>query len=245
VLAVLAVAISALPASMVGRLLPAALHAEDFSGTVWHGSAGRITLATRDAGALEWRLQPQALLKLGVAAELHWVKGGFVLDGTAEWSRQQLRLSQLDGGGPIGDLRDFGVAPGWRGSAAIHMPELTAVITASGPEIRSALGDISVSNLSSPQVAAGADLGGYTLHLSDAAIAPDGELSGELSDSGGPLELAASLHFSARERRGLLSGAVRERADAPAALHAQLDQLAQLHARDPQGRIPVDLEFTL
>src|SRR5271170_6690327 len=81
VLAALGVAVMALPASMVTRFLPEGVSAEDFSGSVWHGSAGRITANGRDVGALEWRLHPAALLRLHVGADLHWVKRGFVLDG--------------------------------------------------------------------------------------------------------------------------------------------------------------------
>src|SRR5271166_2405406 len=103
--AVLAVALSALPASTVSHFLPVTVHAEDFSGSVWHGSAGRITVAARDAGAIEWRLHPGALVHLKIAVELHWVKGGFVVDGSAEAGGGTLLASHLEGGGPIEDLR--------------------------------------------------------------------------------------------------------------------------------------------
>jgi hypothetical protein len=43
----------------------------------------------------------------------------------------------------------------------------------------------------------------------------------------------------------MLSGTVKERSDAPPALRSQLANLTQLHPRDDQGRIPVELEFTL
>jgi hypothetical protein len=57
--------------------------------------------------------------------------------------------------------------------------------------------------------------------------------------------LNATIHYAPSERRAILSGTLVERADAPAALRSQLNDLAQIHARDAQGRIPVDLEFTL
>ena len=98
--AVLTVVITALPASLADKFLPAAVHAEDFSGTLWHGAAGRITVNGRDAGALEWRLHPLALFKLRLDADLHWVKGGFVVDGTAAVGRSDFRVSELRGGGP-------------------------------------------------------------------------------------------------------------------------------------------------
>jgi hypothetical protein len=57
--------------------------------------------------------------------------------------------------------------------------------------------------------------------------------------------LKAVIRYSAPERTGLLTGTLRERTDAPAALLEQLQGLVQLRGRDPQGRVPVDLEFAL
>jgi hypothetical protein len=244
-IAVLAVAISALPASLVTHFLPVSVHAEDFSGSVWHGSAGRIAVAAHDAGALEWRLHPGALLQMKVAAELHWVKGAFLVDGNVEVDRGTLLASHLEGGGPIEDLRDLGLAPGWRGIAKIQVEQLKVGLSSDAPSLKAAVGTIGVSNLASAQVAGGADLGGYLLRFADPAITPDSEASAELTDTGGPLGVDATIHFDAKERRGTLSGTIKERDDAPAALRAQLDNLAQLRPRDAQGRLPVDLEFTL
>jgi hypothetical protein len=243
--AALAVAISALPASLVTHFLPATVHAEDFSGSVWHGSAGRIAVAAHDAGALEWRLHPGALLHLRVAAELHWVKGAFLVDGTVEADRGTLLASHLEGGGPIEDLRDLGLAPGWRGIAKIQVEELKAALSSDAPSLQAAVGTISVSNLAAAQMAGGADLGGYLLRFADPAITPDSGATAELTDTGGPLGVDATIRFDVKERRGMLSGTIKERDDAPAALRAQLDNLAQLRPRDAQGRVPVDLEFTL
>src|SRR5947209_14627326 len=83
-LAALSVMVIALPASLVTRFLPPVISADDFSGSVWHGSAGRIVVNGRDAGAVEWRLHPRSLLRLAVSADLHWVKIGFVADGAAD-----------------------------------------------------------------------------------------------------------------------------------------------------------------
>ncbi len=82
------------------------------------------------------------------------------------------------------------------------------------------------------------------MHFDDPAIAPGADVAAVLTDTGGPLELDATIQLSAAQRRGTLSGTVRARADAPAQLISELDNLGQLHARDRQGRIPVDLEFT-
>jgi hypothetical protein len=244
VLAVLAIVIAVLPASLVNKFLPPMVRAEDFSGTLWHGSAGRITVAGRDAGALEWHLHPLALFKLHLDADLHWVKGSFVVDGAAEVSRSDFQASDLRGGGPIADLSTFGVAPGWRGVAEIRIRHIAADLAGATPSLRSAVGEIDVSDMSSPQVAGGADIGSYALSFDNASLSSSGDARAALVDKGGPLSLDASITLTPQSRTGMLSGTVKERADAPPALRKELDNVAQLHARDAQGRIPVDLEFT-
>jgi Type II secretion system (T2SS), protein N len=238
--ALLAVIVVELPASIVTHFLPPTVHAEDFSGSIWHGSAGKITVIARDAGALEWRLHPAALLGMAVAADLHWVKVGFVIDGAVKLDGKGVYAHDLKGGGPIEDLRDLGVAAGWRGTADVNFTDLK--IDFGKP--RSAVGDIRVSRLAAPQIADGADLGGYDLRLADGAVDGSGNVTAQLNDTGGPLDLQAVIHYAAADRTGLLSGTVRERAGAPPALLGQLENLSQLRGRNPQGRIPVDLEFS-
>jgi len=238
---VLAVAVAAVPASLIGHFLPPSVHAEDFSGSLWHGSAGTIRVNAHDAGALEWRLHPAALLQLKLAADLHWVKVGFVIDGAASIDRSCFSAQGVTGGGPIEDLRDFGIAAGWRGLADLHFSTLKGTFS----KLSAAVGEITVSNLSSAQVASGADLGGYDLRLPDGAVSADGSINTALTDTGGPLEIQAQIRFSPAERTGLLSGTLKERAGFPAGLASQLDSLAQLRGRDGQGRIPIELEFNL
>jgi hypothetical protein len=244
VLAVLVVVIAVLPASLASKFLPPAVRAEDFSGTLWHGSAGRISVAGRDAGALEWHLHPLALFKLRLDADLHWVKGGFVLDGAADVSRSDFQASDLRGGGPIADLSTFGLVPGWQGLAEIRIRNIAADLAGPSPSLRSAVGGIDVANVSSPQVAAGSDIGSYALTFDNASLSANGEARAALVDKGGPLSLDASLTLTPQSRTGMLSGTVKERADASPALRKELDNVAQLRARDAQGRIPIDLEFT-
>jgi hypothetical protein len=254
-LAALTVVVIVLPASTVKRFLPASVGAEDFSGSLWHGSAGNVTVNARNIGAIEWHLHPWSLLKLAVAADLHWVRIGFLADGTVDFSSHGLTLRNVQGGGPIEDLRDLGIAEGWRGTANFNFSELKVAFAngTAGPgtagngavTITSAVGHVNVSNLASPQVADGADLGGYTLQLADATVTPGADATADLMDTGGPLEVQATIHFSADVHTGMLSGTIKARLGAPPALLRQLDNLAQLHARDAQGAIPVELEFTL
>lgn len=235
--------IIALPASVAARFLPAAVHAEDFSGSVWHGSAGKITVNARDAGAIEWRLHPIDLLHLHIAADVRWVKRGFVLDGAVDAKQAELTASSIQGGGPIEDLSDLGVSPGWRGIAEVHVQEIKVASGAS--TLRSAVGAIAVANVTAQQVADGADLGGYALRFASPAIDAGSDITVELKDTGGPLAVQAIIRFSVRDRRGTLSGTLQERSAAAPALRRLIDDLGRLHVRDAEGRIPLDVEFTL
>jgi len=238
---VLAVVIASLPASLVAHFLPPFVHAEDYSGSLWHGSAGKISVDSRDAGALEWWLHPLSLLEMSVVADLHWVKVGFVADATVKIDRHGYTAHAIKGGGPIEDLRDFGIAPGWRGIADLNFSELKGDFA----RPLAAVGELRVSNLMSARVAGGADLGGYELSLPEGAVDAEGNVTAKLVDTGGPLDLQALIHYSAKDRAGVLSGTVKERPDAPAALLGQINDLAQMRGRDPQGRVPVDLELAL
>src|ERR1700722_7423300 len=245
VLAVLAVAVIALPASLLTRFLPPFISAGDFSGSLWHGSAGRIAVNGRDAGAVEWRLHPRPLLRLTLSADVHWVKVGFVADGSADVNREGFALHNVEGDGPVEDLADMGVALGWHGLVSFKFPELKGVFAGGAATLVSAAGDLSVSKLACLQIAEGADLGGYVLHVVDGAVTPNADATAELTDTGGPLELHAIIRFAAKDHTGTLSGTVKERAGAAPALLAQVDNLTLLHPRDSQGRVPVELEFTL
>jgi len=243
-IAVLAVIAAALPASLLERFLPPVVHAEDFSGTLWHGSAGHLSVAGREAGAVEWRLHPLALLRLHVLADLHWVKGGFVLDGRLDAGRGEVAASDIRGGGPIADLASLGAAAGWQGSAQVRIQELKASWSANGASLESATGEITAADVAARQIANGAPLGGYSLKFANPTLSPDAEASATLADTGGPLLLNATLQLTPKTRTGLFSGAIAARPDAAPQLRAQLQELARLHAPDAAGRVPVDLEFT-
>jgi hypothetical protein len=239
VLGIAAVVLVVLPASLITRFLPPQIQAEDFSGNLWHGSSGRISYASRPVGALEWRLHPFSLLSMAVAADLHWVKGSTVIDGSVRFDRHGFSARDIRGGGPLEDLRDLGIASGWNGNTTLNLQE----IKGSFNSIESAAGTIDVSALASSAIAAGANLGGYELTLSPKAPA-DG-VSATLQDTGGPLEAQAEIRFSPASHSGLLTGTLKERPDATPALRAELANLAQMRPRDGSGRIPVEFEFAL
>ena len=229
-----------LPASMISHFLPAQVHAEDFSGRLVHGAAGKLSVNARDAGAVEWRLHPLSLLRLAIVADIHWVKVGFLVDGTVNLDRDGIAVHELNGRGPIDNLRDLGLAAGWRGIASLRFDEITSDFK----KLDSAIGKIDVINLSATDIADGSDLGGFVLQLASDAVAADGTITAQLNDTGGPVEAHAQIRLSPATRTGMFSGTLKERPEASPALRNQLGNLAQLHVRDAAGRFPVELEFT-
>jgi Type II secretion system (T2SS), protein N len=232
--------IMALPASVAARFMPAQVQAEDFSGSLLHGAAGKIRIHARDAGAIEWQVHPLALLRLAIVADIHWVKVGFLIDGTAELKVGSFAAHDITGGGPIEDLQTLGFAEGWKGTAKLTI----AAVKGTFNKLEAAVGKLDVANISSLGVAEGSDLGSYELQLGPQSIAPDGSISATLNDTGGPVEAQAQIRFSPAARTGMLSGTLKERAEASPALRNQLSNLSQLHPRDASGRFPVELEFT-
>jgi Type II secretion system (T2SS), protein N len=237
---VAAATVFVLPASVIAHFLPAQVHAEDFSGSLVHGAAGRLKVNAREAGAIEWRLHPLPLLRLAVVADIHWVKVGFVIDGTVELSARAVAAHDIRGGGPIENLGDLGLAAGWRGIAKLAFAEARSDFR----KLDSAAGKIDVANLSAADIAAGEDLGSYELQLAAGAVAPDGTITANLTDTGGPLEAQAQIRYVPATRTGMLSGTLKERPEASLSLRNQLNSLSQLRPRDASGRFPVELEFT-
>jgi type II secretion system (T2SS) protein N len=240
-LIVLSVAVMfVLPASFAARFIPAQIHAEDFSGTLLHGAAGKISINARDCGAIEWQVHPLSLLRLAIVADIHWVKVSFLIDGTAELRMGGFAARDIKGGGPIDDLQTLGFAAGWKGSASLAFTEIKGTFR----QLEAAVGKIDVANIASVGVAEGSDLGSYELQLGPQSIAPDGSISATVNDKGGPVEAQAQIRFSPATRTGMLSGTLKERPEASPALRNQLSNLSQLRPRDAAGRFPVELEFT-
>jgi Type II secretion system (T2SS), protein N len=240
VLVLSAATVFVLPASVITLFLPAQVHAEDFSGSLVHGAAGRLKVNAREAGAIEWRLHPLSLLRLAMVADIHWVKVAFVIDGTVELSARAAAAHDIRGGGPIENLGDLGLAAGWKGIANLAFAEARSDFR----KLDSATGKIDVANLSAANIAGGEDLGSYELQLAAGAVAPDGTITASLTDTGGPVEAQAQIRYSPAARTGMLSGTLKERPEAALGLRNQLNNLSQLRPRDASGRFPVELEFT-
>jgi len=232
VAALLIVAVIALPASLVGSVLPAGVKASDFSGGLWHGAAGRVLVNGQDCGALEWYLHPGELPHLALGVDATWAKGTFSLTATGSVSPQGLVLRAVNGGGAIEDLASLTGMPGWRGTAMVALDRVETDFS----RLRALSGTINVSGLHSPNI-------GNTLRFAPPAGAANGDITARLGDTGGPLEVDAILQMPGGGHTGTLTGTARERSQASGALRRSLEELARLSPRDAQGRVPLDVEF--
>jgi hypothetical protein len=239
-LAALGILISALPAGVLKAFLPRHVSAEDLSGTIWHGAAGKLRIDGRDSGAIEWQLDPQALLRLDLLLDLHWAHQGFRVDATADLNHQGLSLHAMHGGGPIDDLRDIGVASGWRGTVGITLDEVRSDFS----HLLAVRGDLSISNLSATQFASGENLGSYVVHFPAQAIDAAGNLNGEAQDVDGPFKVQGAIMIAPQQRSGSAQGTLQERGGLSAPLRTLIDNMVQMRGRDVQGRIPIDVEFS-
>ncbi|HUX73913.1 MAG TPA: type II secretion system protein N [Steroidobacteraceae bacterium] len=232
--------IAALPAAVLLRVLPSYVRAADLSGTIWHGVAAKIAVDGDDAGEIEWRLHPAALLHAALHLDLHWRDRGLWLDADAHIGRAGLSARRIRGGGPLADLGALAPLPGWSGDAEVALSKLNAEFS----RLTAIAGNIQLSNLASPTVAGGANIGNYLVHFDDAEARPGEALTAQISDVGGPLQVRATLSIDARRRRGMLTGTLIARPAAPAQLRSAVAELAKVRGRDATGRVPLDVEFT-
>lgn len=216
-----------LPVRWVAPLLAPAVRCAAWRGSVWHGQCNGAQVAT---GAqplaldlVEWKLQPLALLRLAVAAQVRVTSQAGSGEGRIE----------VRAGGAL-SARD--VAASWRitpQTASVLPPGWQANIQArglavklAGPTLRELAGEIRLQDIADTR---GRKLGSYRLTFPAGSAAP---FTGELSDDGGSLEVRAKLIVQA-DRGWQLDGTVLPRDAAARALESQL---AMLGPRDAGGR---------
>jgi hypothetical protein len=239
-IAVLAVLLVALPASLAGRLLPSGVQAADYSGNFWHGAAGKIIVNGYPSGALEWQLHPGELLHRQLGVDVHWAKGEFGLAARGHLRLQGIEVDSVAGGGALEELGSLTGLSGWRATVAVAIERFSA----SFDRLTAMTGDITVADLHVANIGDDINLGAYTLHFDPPAAGSSGALVGQIRDTSGPLEVHATLTLNPQTHSSVLSGTAKERESASPALRTALEDLARLRPRDAQGRIPLEIEFS-
>lgn len=210
-----------LPASWVGAALPAGIQCGQWGGSIWRGQCRDLSLSDGDKvvmrlASLDWKLQPTALLRLSLAAEFRssWPQGDArgrvrLRPGGLIVLRDMAGRSQLD-------RRFFGALPdGWQGHIDIRQFELDW----NRGTIGHLGGELVISDLVDRR---GVPLGGYQLAFPASSTEP---YTGELRDTGGPVEVKAQLQFTA-DQSWTLEGQMRARNPADTQMAQALDMLS-------------------
>ena len=59
-----------IPASIIGKLLPTHIAAQQFQGNIWQGSAASLVVNKTDIGHVSWKVKSSCLLLLKICAEI-------------------------------------------------------------------------------------------------------------------------------------------------------------------------------
>jgi hypothetical protein len=217
-----------LPVNWIGSLLPAGMQCADWGGSVWRGSCRGFSMtqagsAPLQIDAVSWKVHPLALFTLKLRADFSLTYAQGDAGGQVDISAGgRLSLREVTAHAVL-DRRMLGALPaGWNGQ--LEVAGLTAATQ--GQQLTSLQGTLRVRDVGNGR---GAAMGGYELVFPPAASAP---FTGQLRDTGGPYEVAASLQLSP-DRSWTLEGTVAVRPGTDPALDRQLDLLG---APDATGR---------
>jgi hypothetical protein len=240
-LAVLAFALSTLPAALLGRFLPRAGLEAALSGSLWRGEARALAWRSVPLGDLTWTIVPGALLRGR-------------LGGTITLARPDGRLQSAFGVTPGGELRladaqfewpvealamlPVGMPRGWRGRLSGRFDEI--VVRGGWPTRLS--GSLDMDDLVAPPPR-GVSIGSYHVVIPDpqAGAAVAGALTARVSDKGGPFAFEGRFTLG-QDRSFLLEGTLAPRGSTPPALARSLELLGPA---DASGRRPVSVSGTL
>lgn len=232
--------LSNLPASLALKFLPGDLQASGPSGTLWHGSVTTLSSRGSDMGALEWHVHPWSLLAGRLSAAVHWVRQDISVNSEITASRTRLNAHDIRGGGSLASLGGPGLTRGWNGGLELDIRQFTL----GKGRILAATGEARLLGLSTTEFP-GTDFGNMILTFGPQSVQEDGTAIAQVHDTQGILQLSGNLTLALDQHRATFSGTLKERSPLPPALAQRISELAQMRGRDPQGRIPLDIEFAL
>jgi len=230
--------VATVPANVAVRLLlPASVTASGVSGTAWNGSAVSVSSHSFHLSDARWQVVAAGLLKGRVAARLEATLGGAgAVSGT---------LSASIGG----TLECRGCA--YSGSVK-DLQVLLPVVSQIDGKLDLELGLLRFRNGWPLSASATANLTGVTLgpgtgpagnFIATVAAEPvpdDGRIEVDVADTGGPLEVAATLELTP-PGNFLLSGRAKARPDAPQGIS---NALLGMGPRNPDGSSSISLAGT-
>jgi general secretion pathway protein N len=230
-------ALLTLPARLaLAWFAPPQLSTAGVSGTLWNGRAQVVQFGDALLGGAEWDLHVLPLFTGRLSAEVKLKRvDGFAQTGLSARPGGKIRFDQLTGSLPMSALPAGVVSGGWTGTVNLKLDELT--LDHGWPV--SAAGTIEVRDVTGP-ARQPVNRGSYKVALPAQKSVP-GALTADLSDTGGPLQVAGTVQLKP-DRSYVVEGLIATRPDAPSDV---VNTLQFLGPADAQGRRPFSLAGTL
>ncbi len=230
--------IARFPARGLPALLPEGVTCTNPAGTLWRGSCADFEARGFRAGPIRWSLRPWSLLAGKAAAQLRIAPPGSTLEGEFAVALFGGTLEGREVRGDL-DLRPGGLLPGIPADLSGRIRLALDEFAIRERVVMALRGVIEVSDLQQRTADGLLPLGRYSLRFEQPPAA-GGDITGRLSDDGGPLSVEGTLALTSAPGY-LLNGTVALRPEAPPALARQI---AFLGSADANGRRPFAQEAT-
>jgi hypothetical protein len=229
------------PADLLAPALAASgLQARSLEGTVWSGSALGLSAGDLRIDRLQWRLAPTGLLRARLQADLEATLGGNgFANGTVAVGPGGVAVRDVTAAAP---LRALVPAAAALGPGAQLQLKVEAVDWRDG-WIAAAVGRAEVveADIAFGAAAAGMPRASFAVSIDAPAVAAGEPVTGELRDTGGPLELSGTVTLKPPLEYAI-DGVAKARPGAPPAL---AQGLALLGPPDPAGRHAISFAGSL
>jgi general secretion pathway protein N len=223
------------PARWAAPLLPHGLHCQQLTGSLWSGGCSGLTASAGTLGDLSWDLHALQLLRARLELQFEMTNQGNYLDGTVAFGvggALHGRDVQLDL--PLTSALVSSLPAG----ARARLRGKLARIEWSGKYLSAVQGELTVEDLIGAQ---GQVFGSYQVTFAPDPGGATDTPSGEVHDTGGPLELEATLQLT-HDPGYVVQGRVAAR---PSASSTLTDELKYLGSSDAAGRRSFSLQGTL
>jgi general secretion pathway protein N len=237
----LAATLAAWPAGTAYRwFAPAGIEAAGISGTVWRGSAAVASIAGLGLYDVEWAIRPLSLLTGSLAIDVRARQPDGFIDAAVRAGLGTVRITDLRGTTSLRSL-----------SRVIPLGDVTGLLSLQLDSLeiedgwpRSAVGQIRLAQLETPLLMPGGPsglipLGNFVVSLEETG---SGEVAGQFTDQGGPLEVSGRFRLS-EDHSYELSGLIRARDSAAPEIVQGLQFVTG--APDESGRRPFELSGSL
>jgi len=211
------------PATLVFSALPGtSISASGVSGSLWNGSARKVSINGFSLNATRWTIKPLALLAGALELRLTtgWPGGEFEGDLSARITGSlQVKNASL-----FASLSELSAALGLPASGRLSLNIESLAIDNNWPT--QAIGSLNLRGLAAVQPGSSPIvLGDYAVAFANTVVNDENPMIGNITDNGGPLELNGQITLTAPNQY-LLETTIRPQANAAKNLKQALEFIA-------------------